>query len=70
MDEAATLRVTNLSEEAGEVDLQELFRPFGPLQRVYLAKDKITNQSKVSREESGWIQFVKRETNDTLQKGL
>lgn len=45
-DEAATLRVTNLSEEASESDLQELFRPFGPLSRVFLAKDKITNQSK------------------------
>lgn len=47
-DEAATLRVTNLSEDAMESDIQELFRNFGPLARVYLAKDKLTNQSKVS----------------------
>ena len=47
-DEAATVRVTNLSEDTRESDLQELFRPFGPIARIYLAKDKVTNQSKVS----------------------
>lgn len=41
-----TVRVTNLSEDIRERDLQELFGAFGPLERVYLAKDKITNQSK------------------------
>ncbi len=46
-DEAATVRVTNLSEDTQESDLQELFRPFGQIARIYLAKDKITNQSKV-----------------------
>ena len=46
-DEAATVRVTNLSEDTIESDLQELFRPFGQISRIYLAKDKITNQSKV-----------------------
>ena len=46
-DEAATVRVTNLSEDTVESDLQELFRPFGQISRIYLAKDKITNQSKV-----------------------
>ncbi|XP_041370284.1 eukaryotic translation initiation factor 3 subunit G-like [Gigantopelta aegis] len=45
-DEAATIRVTNLSEDTRESDLQELFRPFGPISRIYLAKDKITGQSK------------------------
>eukprot|EP00795_Rhopilema_esculentum_P010748 gene10748-19535_t len=45
-DEAATVRVTNLSEDTLESDLQELFRPFGQISRIYLAKDKITNQSK------------------------
>ena len=47
-DESATIRVTNLSEDTRESDLQELFRPFGPIQRIYLAKDKNTGQSKVS----------------------
>jgi len=45
-DEQATIRVTNLSEETKESDLQELFKPFGPIQRIYLAKDKHTQQSK------------------------
>ncbi len=47
-DESATIRVTNLSEDTRESDLQELFRPFGTIQRIYLAKDKVTGQSKVS----------------------
>jgi len=45
-DEQATIRVTNLSEDTKEPDLQELFKPFGPIQRIYLAKDKHTQQSK------------------------
>ena len=45
-DEAATIRVTNLSEDTRESDLQDLFRPFGGIQRIYLAKDKTTHQSK------------------------
>lgn len=56
-DEAATLRVTNLSEDAMESDIQELFRPFGPIARVYLAKDKVTNQSKGF----AFVSYVKRE---------
>lgn len=45
-DEAATIRVTNLSEDTRENDLQELFHPFGAIQRIFLAKDKNTGQSK------------------------
>ncbi|XP_006818420.1 eukaryotic translation initiation factor 3 subunit G-like [Saccoglossus kowalevskii] len=45
-DEGATIRVTNLSEDTRESDLQELFRPFGTISRIYLAKDKVTGQSK------------------------
>lgn len=45
-DEIATIRVTNLSEDTRESDLSELFRPFGPISRIFLAKDKVTNQSK------------------------
>lgn len=56
-DEAATLRVTNLSEDACETDLQELFRPFGSIARVYLAKDKQTNQSKGF----AFVSYYKRE---------
>lgn len=46
-DEAATIRVTNLSEDTRETDLQDLFRPFGSIARIFLAKDKVTGQSKV-----------------------
>merc|ERR1712039_810543 len=42
----ASLRVTNLSEDCREGDLQDLFGQFGALQRVYLAKDMDTYQSK------------------------
>ena len=45
-DEPATIRVTNLSEDTKESDLLKLFKPFGPIQRIYLAKGKHTQQSK------------------------
>ena len=46
-EDQAAVRVTNLSEEATEADLRELFGHFGSIQRVFLAKDKRTQQSKV-----------------------
>lgn len=45
-DEQAAVRVTNLSEDARESDLRELFGRFGSIQRVFLAKDRKTQQSK------------------------
>ena len=42
----ATVRVTNLPEETQEQDLRDLFIPFGPVSRVFLAKDKTSNTSK------------------------
>ncbi|KDO34586.1 hypothetical protein SPRG_00649 [Saprolegnia parasitica CBS 223.65] len=44
--DSATLRVTNISPETREDDLKDLFRVFGPLERVYLAKDRETFQSR------------------------
>jgi translation initiation factor 3 subunit G len=44
--EEASLRITNLSEDVREGDLQDLFSQFGRLQRVYLAKDMDTGLSK------------------------
>jgi len=44
--EEFTIRVTNLPEEATEPDLKELFKPFGSVSRVFLAKDKNTQQSR------------------------
>jgi len=45
-DQEASLRVTNLSEDAKEGDLQELFGVYGRLQRVFLAKHMDTGLSK------------------------
>ena len=45
--DTAAIRVSNLSENTQEGDLQELFKPFGHIARIYLAKDKITGQCKV-----------------------
>jgi translation initiation factor 3 subunit G len=42
----ASLRITNLSEDCREGDLQDLFGQFGRLARVYLAKDQTTNASR------------------------
>lgn len=41
-DDLNTIRVTNISENTTEADLQDLFQPFGRISRVYLAKDKET----------------------------
>ena len=41
------MRVTNLSEEISEQDLRDLFGTYGALQRVFLAKDRVTRESKV-----------------------
>jgi translation initiation factor 3 subunit G len=44
--DALTLRVTNLSEDVREGDLSELFGQFGRIQRIFLAKNAETKQSK------------------------
>ena len=41
-----SLRVTNITEDATEQDLKELFRPFGHVTRIYLAKDRETQASR------------------------
>jgi translation initiation factor 3 subunit G len=45
-DDLNTIRVTNISENTTEADLQDLFQPFGRISRVYLAKDKETMVSR------------------------
>ncbi|KAJ1956388.1 translation initiation factor eIF3 subunit g [Dipsacomyces acuminosporus] len=39
-DENPTIRISNLSEDTQEADLNQLCRPFGPLARVYMARDR------------------------------
>lgn len=61
----ATLRVTNISPDTREDDLKELFRAFGPVARVYLAKDRETFQSRGF----AFVSFVYREDAErALQK--
>jgi len=45
-EEEATVRVSNLSEDTKEDDLRDLFKPFGPISRVFLAKDKKNDTSR------------------------
>ena len=42
----SSLRVTNISEETTEADLQVLFAPYGRIARIYLAKDRETMVSR------------------------
>mmetsp|Transcript_132050 Transcript_132050/g.422535 ORF Transcript_132050/g.422535 Transcript_132050/m.422535 type:complete len:294 (-) Transcript_132050:266-1147(-) len=44
--EEASLRVTNVSEDCKEGDLQDLFSSVGRVSRVYLAKDQLTGASR------------------------
>ncbi|KAL2623625.1 hypothetical protein R1flu_003830 [Riccia fluitans] len=52
-----SIRVTNLSEDTREQDLQELFRPFGSISRIYVAFDRDTGLSRGF----AFINFVNRE---------
>ncbi|KAJ4830385.1 hypothetical protein Tsubulata_048930 [Turnera subulata] len=52
-----SVRVTNLSEDTREPDLNELFRPFGPVSRVYVAIDQKTGMSRGF----GFVNFVHKE---------
>ena len=52
-----TIRVTNISEDTTEADLQELFGRFGRISRVYVAKDKETMQSRGF----AFVSFTQRE---------
>lgn len=64
--EQNTLRVTNISEDTTERDLQELFRPFGSLARVYLAKDRDTQMSRGF----AYVSYIKREDAEKAMKKL
>jgi len=59
-DDLPTLRVTNVSEDASEDDLRELFARFGRVARVFIGKDRETGIGKgfafVSFEEKAHAQ--------------
>lgn len=40
-DDIAAIRISNLSNFAIEADLEDLVKGFGPLQKLYLAKEKV-----------------------------
>ena len=62
----ATLRVTNISEDTTEADLQDLFMPFGRLARIYLAKDRETMQSRGF----AFVSYVRREDAENAMINL
>lgn len=45
-DDYASIRISNLSESTTDQDLEDLVRPFGHVQKIYLAKEKNTNVCK------------------------
>ncbi|XP_069703284.1 eukaryotic translation initiation factor 3 subunit G-like [Periplaneta americana] len=45
-DDTTAIRVSNLSESTTEGDLEDLVKPFGPIHKLYLAKDKATGHCK------------------------
>lgn len=40
-DDIAAIRISNLSNFAVEADLEDLVKGFGPVQKLYLAKEKV-----------------------------
>ncbi|XP_014216583.1 eukaryotic translation initiation factor 3 subunit G [Copidosoma floridanum] len=45
-DDTTAIRISNLSESTTDMDLEELVKPFGGIQKLYLAKEKNTNVCK------------------------
>lgn len=45
-DDLTAIRISNLSESTTDLDLEELVRPFGPVSKIYLAKDKLSGHCK------------------------
>lgn len=45
-DSYSAIRIANLSDSTTETDLEDLVKPFGPIQKLYLAKDKQTGLCK------------------------
>lgn len=45
-DDSSTVRVSNLSKGTTEADLEELCHPFGETRRIFLSRDRDTNESK------------------------
>mmetsp|Transcript_10124 Transcript_10124/g.27692 ORF Transcript_10124/g.27692 Transcript_10124/m.27692 type:complete len:298 (-) Transcript_10124:350-1243(-) len=61
-----SLRVTNLSDDVTEADLQELFRPFGPVSRVFVAVDRATGENRGF----AFVNYVYREDAEKAIRAL
>lgn len=61
-----SVRVTNLSEDVTEADLFELFGPFGPIHRIFIAKDRETGESRGF----AFVNFIHRQDAQTAIKTL
>lgn len=45
-DDSATVRISNVSRNTEEADLEELCKAFGPTKRIFLSRDRETGESK------------------------
>ena len=60
------MRISNLSEEADEQDLHDLFHQCGRITQIYVAKDEINNTSKGF----AFITFARRKDAQTAIDSL
>ncbi|SAM00138.1 hypothetical protein [Absidia glauca] len=65
-DDNCTLRVTNLSEDVTDNDIHDLFRRFGNITRVFLARDRETRMCKGF----AFVSFADREDADRAQQAV
>merc|ERR1712070_426746 len=65
-DSEPTLRVSNLSDDTTEGDLKELFSQYGPVTRVYIARDRQTGLSR----NFAFVNFIRREDGQNAMDKL
>ncbi|KAF5092464.1 hypothetical protein D0Z03_002849 [Geotrichum reessii] len=65
-DDSATLRVSNLNEDAIEEDLQEMFGVFGPIVRCNIVRDRETGKSRGF----GFVSFMSPDNAEMARKAL
>ncbi len=65
-EERLQLRVSNLSPDTSEDDLRNLFQPFGRVEKVYVAKDHATGESRGF----AFIKFLYHSSAEDARKSL
>lgn len=65
-EERLQLRVSNLSPDTSEDDLRNLFQPFGRVEKVYIAKDHSTGESRGF----AFIKFLYHSSAEDARKNL